>query len=209
VLPHWGVSLATGHSLGAGVSAVRQFRGLTRTLGFAALAVALNGTARAADDCRLVTIGTANVRAATEATITLEDGRIVRLAGIEHANSIELPRGTTLTLKRLSAAPETDRYGRLNAHVFITENGTERWFQADLVGRGIARVSARVGDPACARELLGHEQTARAAKLGLWGEPVYVIGKAEDPAGVLESRGRLALVEGKVLSVARAAARSM
>ncbi len=49
--------------------------------------------------------------------------------------------------------------------------------------------------------LLAKEQAARAAKLGLWGEPVYVIGKAEDPAEVLESRGRFALVEGKVLSV--------
>jgi hypothetical protein len=49
--------------------------------------------------------------------------------------------------------------------------------------------------------LLAKEQAARAAKLGLWGEPVYVMGKAEDPAEVLKDRGRFALVEGKVLSV--------
>lgn len=183
------------------MSAVRQFRGVVRTLSFAALAFTLADTAGAEDECRFVTIGTATVRTISEAGITLDDGRTVRLAGIELANAVELPAGTALTLKRIPAVAETDRYGRLNAHAFIGESGTERWLQADLVGRGLARVSSRVGDPVCARLLQAKEHTARAAKLGLWGEPVYVIGKAEDPAGVLESRGRLALVEGKVLSV--------
>ena len=64
-----------------------------------------------------------------------------------------------------------------------------------------SRALRRVGDPACARALLAEEQAARAAKLGLWGEPVYVISKAEDPAEVLKQRGRFALVEGTVLSV--------
>ena len=79
--------------------------------------------------------------------------------------------------------------------------GPNAGFRPIWCGRGLARVSSRVGDPVCARLLQASEQTARVAKLGLWGEPVYVIGKAEDPAGVLTSRGRLALVEGKVLSV--------
>lgn len=161
----------------------------------------LASAARAEQACRFVTIGNATVRAVSDGGITLEDGRNLRLAGIEPANSAELPAGTTLILKRLAPVPETDRYGRLSAHVFISETGAERWFQADLVGRGLARVSSRVGDPACARLLLAKEQSARAAKLGVWGEPVYVMGKAEDPAGVLKSRGRLALVEGKVVSV--------
>jgi len=68
------------------------------------------------------------------------------------------------------------------------------------VRRGLARV-ARVGDPACARALLAEEQAARAGKLGLWAEPVYVMNKAEDHAEVLKQRGRFALVEGTVLSV--------
>jgi hypothetical protein len=83
----------------------------------------------------------------------------------------------------------------------VSENGAERWWQAELVRAGQARVSARVGDTACARALLRDEQAARAAKLGLWGEPYYVIAKAEDPAGVLANRGRFALVEGRVESV--------
>jgi hypothetical protein len=185
--------------LGADVSAIRQIRGAARSLGFAALMLVQAAPAPAEDACRLVTVGTATVRSATDEGIALEDGRTIRLAGIELGAAPALPAGTAVTLKRIGA--ETDRYGRLNAHVFIGEDGGQRWFQADLLAQGLARVSARVGDPVCARELLAREQAARVAKLGLWAEPVYVIGKAEDPAEVLKSRGSFALVEGKVLSV--------
>jgi hypothetical protein len=167
-------------------------------LSLAALTLGQVGPGLAEEGCRFATIGTGTVRAATEDGIALEDGRIVRLAGIELGAPLELAAGTTVTLKRLGA--ETDRYGRLQAHVFADDNGGERWFQADLLARGLARVS-RVGDPACAKLLLAKEDSARAARLGLWAEPVYVIGKAEDPAGVLQSRGRFALVEGKIVSV--------
>jgi endonuclease YncB( thermonuclease family) len=181
------------------VSAIRQLRGVAGALSLATIALASAAPARADEACRLAAIGSATVRAATADGIALEDGRAVRLAGIELSAAPPLAAGTAVTLKRLGA--ETDRYGRLQAHVFLDDNGTERWVQADLVARGIARVSSRVGDSACAKLLLNHENSARAARLGLWAEPVYVIGKAEDPAGVLESRGRFALVEGKVVSV--------
>ena len=126
------------------MSASRRIRDVARSLSFAALVVAIAASpARAEDTCRFVTIGSANVRTVSEAGITLEDGRTIRLAGIELANTVELPAGTTLTLKRLSAAPETDRYGRLNAHVFIAEDGAEKWLQGDLVSRGRARALER------------------------------------------------------------------
>ena len=163
------------------------------------LAFVPSAPARADEPCRFVTIGSATVRAVTAEGIALEDGRTVHLTGIEPGAVPQLQAGTVVTLKRLGS--ETDRYRRLLAHMFIDDGGTERWVQADLVARGLARVSSRVGDPACAKLLLGHENSARAARLGLWAEPVYVIGNAEDPAGVLESRGRFTLVEGKVVSV--------
>jgi hypothetical protein len=167
-------------------------------LGLAALVLGQAAPARAEDTCGFVTIGAATVRGASDEGIALEDGRTVRLAGIELGAPLELAAGTTVTLKRLGAG--TDRYGRLQAHVFADDNGSEQWLQADLLARGLARV-ARVGDPACAKLLLAKENSARAARLGLWAKPVYVIGKAEDPAGLLESRGRFALVEGTVVSV--------
>ena len=157
------------------------------------------GPALADEACGFVTTGSATVRATTAEGVALEDGRMVRLAGIELGATPDLAAGTTVTLKRLGT--EADRYGRLQAHVFTNDNGTERWLQADLVARGIARVSSRVGAPACAKLLLEHENSARAARLGLGAEPVFVIGKAEDPEEVLQSRGRFALVEGRVVSV--------
>jgi len=181
------------------VSAIRQIRVTAQTFSFATLMIAQIAPALAEEACRFVTIGTATVRAVTDDGIALDDGRVVRLAGIELGAVPDLAGGTAVTLRRLGA--EADRYGRLQAHVFIDDNGAESWLQAGLVSRGMARVSSRVGDPGCAKPLLANENSARAARLGLWAEPVYVIGKAEDPEGVLQSRGRFALVEGKVVSV--------
>jgi nuclease-like protein len=155
-------------------------------------------------DCRLTPIGTAAVRAvADDATVTLDDGRSMRLAGLElwpNRQATErlgvLLTGKTVELKRLGT--DTDRYGRVVAHVFVA--AAEPWVQADLLALGLARV-ARVGDFSCANKLFAHERTARAAKLGVWADPYYVMGQAEDPAEVLKGRGRFAIVEGKVLSV--------
>jgi hypothetical protein len=161
----------------------------------------MTGAAQAEDACRLTPIGTAVVRTAASDDIQTEDGRIVHLAGIDLAIPTEIAAGTAIVLKRVASVPETDRYGRIVAHVFLREDGVERWFQSDLLSGGLARVSSRIGDLACARALLAQEQAARAAKLGLWDEPEYVVGQADDPAGVLANRGRFALVEGRVLSV--------
>ena len=78
---------------------------------------------------------------------------------------------------------------------------TEQSVQQALLAQGHARVSANIGDSACAASLLAAEQAARAAGLGLWADPYYVMRNAEDPAGILAVRGHFAVVEGKVLSV--------
>jgi hypothetical protein len=187
---------------GRRVCVIRQCRDAARGL-LAAGIVCMPMAARAGEPCQFVSIGTATVSGITDGSIALDNGRKLHLAGVEAGDIVRIApaAGTVLTLKRLPGARETDRYGRLNAHVFITDGGTERWVQAELVDQGLARVSPRVGDTDCARKLLAAEQSARAAKLGLWGEAYYVIGRAEDPAEVLKNRGRLGLVEGKVLSV--------
>ena len=145
----------------------------------------------------------------------LDDGREVRLAAIEVAAANE-PGGAAAkaALEALTAgrrielratgdkpAPETDRYGRLFGHVYVTNDNAERWAEAELIALGHARVAARVGESACANALLARERTARAANLGLWADPVYVIRPADDAAAVAAERGRFAIVEGKVLSV--------
>lgn len=149
-------------------------------------------------------------------TFRLADGREIRLAGIEippsgfgrvppgageHATAAvqALTGGKSIALRRSGIG--ADRYGRLVGQVFVTGAASELWVQAELVANGHALVADRVGHPVCAAELLRRERAARAAKLGLWAEPYYVIRKAEDSAALMAERGRFAIVEGDVLSV--------
>jgi endonuclease YncB( thermonuclease family) len=106
--------------------------------------------------------------------------------------------GGEVVLKRLG--PAADRYGRVAAHAFVFSEAGERWIEAELVAAGFARVSPRL-ERGCAKELIARERAARAAKLGLWAEPVYETARAEDHAAVGARRGQFTLVEGKVLSV--------
>jgi hypothetical protein len=75
------------------------------------------------------------------------------------------------------------------------------YLQLALLAAGHARVAARVGDAACAAEFLAAERAARAAGLGLWADPHYLIKKAGNPAEIQAHRGRFAVVAGTVLSV--------
>ena len=167
-------------------------------------------------ECKLTTVAKGTVASVIDGrTLVLDDGREVRLAAIEVAPPTEpagaatkaaleaLTAGQSIELRAAGAEPraETDRYGRLFGHVYVTREGTERWAEAELIARGHARVAARVGERACATALLARERAARASNLGLWADPYYVIRPADDAAAVAAERGRFAIVEGKVLSV--------
>jgi len=169
-------------------------------------------TGSANSACKLSAIGSGTVATVVDGrTFVLDDGREVRLAAIEVAPPADkagaaakaaleaLVGGQAVELR--GAGRETDRYGRLAAHGFVATDAKERWVEAELVERGLARVSGRVGERGCAAALLARERAARAAKLGLWADPYYVIRRAEDAAAVAAERGRFAIVEGKVLSV--------
>jgi endonuclease YncB( thermonuclease family) len=162
--------------------------------------------------CQLQASGTAKVAAALDGrTLALADGRELRLGGIEvpspevtagqaaTAALENLTKNAELTLRRLGTAQ--DRYGRIVAQLFAGSPTREIWIQGELVALGHARVAANVGDRTCALELLRREQAARAAKLGVWSDPVYGMHKAEEPKALAAERGRFAIVEGKVLSV--------
>jgi len=170
----------------------------------------------AGSECKLTTIASGAVASVVDGrTLVLDDGREVRLAAIEVAPPNEpagapakaaleaLTAGQRIELRATGdkATPETDRYGRLFGHVYVTSVNPERWVEAELIAQGHARVAARVGERACANALFARERTARAANLGLWADPVYVIRPADDAAAVAAERGRFAIVEGQVLSV--------
>jgi endonuclease YncB( thermonuclease family) len=178
------------------------------------------GAARGAAGCggEFLAEGTA-ARILDGRTFALEDGREIRLAGVEVpplAESQEkhtapggaaardtltaLLSGIPVTLKQADVQ-KTDRYGRLVAYAFVKRDGADHAVQADLVAAGQARVAARVGSRACALELLRAETAARKAKLGLWGSSYYGLLNADSPTDVLAEQGRFALVEGRVLSV--------
>ena len=113
-------------------------------------------------------------------TLVLEDGRVVRLAGIDipPASAAESPDAGAIAYLRTVLAGRTlaiyaiatglDRYGRVVAYVFVEGAGLEGPLQRAMVARGLARVAARVGEGACAAALLAQERRAREARLGLW-----------------------------------------
>ena len=179
----------------------------------AAMGAFLVCDAAAQERCKLTAIGTANVDVVRDGrTLLLADGRELRLAAIEVADSGRaalqaLVAGHPLWLERLGLeglvperlGPEHDRYGRLVAFAFIGDD--QQSVQQAMLEQGHAWVSARVGDKECADALLSAERAARVARRGLWGDPNFAPLSAENLTRLQAERGRFALVEGKVLSV--------
>jgi len=155
-------------------------------------------------------------------TVTLADGREVRLAAIEvpllpppqesnhdsdaapggmaAKNALDaLAGGDEVVLRRAQTA--ADRYGRIVAYAYTVRDGDEFFVQGEMIADGFARVGDQVGSRACAAALLAHENAARKAKLGLWADPYYDLIDAETPAAVLAHKGQFALVVGNVVSV--------
>jgi endonuclease YncB( thermonuclease family) len=174
---------------------------------------------RPTTSCWFEPAGTGKVRAVTDGrSFTLEDGREIRLAGIEVPLSPgpgDLGTGAKAALAARAALESiiagqdvelrqndvADRYGRMPALVYVTQGGPPESVAHELLAKGFARVSAHVGERPCADELLARERAARQAKLGLWSEPYYVIVAAESGAELVAERGHFMLAEGKVWSV--------
>lgn len=174
--------------------------------------VLLSGGVQArAAACSFESQGEGRVSAVIDArTFRLEDGREVRLTGIESAATDKakgaaalsaIIAGRDVTLRGVDDAP--DRYGRQPAFVF--PEGSDTPVQSELLSRGEALASAEVTDRDCAGLLAAAEAGARQAKKGTWADPT-AIKNAESPGDILAGIGRFAVVEGKVLSVRTAGA---
>ncbi|WP_247890971.1 thermonuclease family protein [Azospirillum aestuarii] len=151
------------------------------------------------------------------ATLLLEDGRSLRLAGIEPAAPpmgaepgdhwplaeaarqalTELAVGQRLTVR---GEARTDRHGRLLAQLV---RGDGLWLQGELLARGLARVHTRPDARALAREMLAAEAGARAAERGIWRTRAYAL-RAADPEALRRDRDSFQIVEGRVLRVSKA-----
>jgi len=175
---------------------------------------------RPSTSCRSEPGGTGKVRAITDGrSFTLDDGREIRLAGIEapllpgpgeagtrakaglaaRAALESIIAGQNVDLRQNDMP--ADRYGRTTAFVYVSGGALPESVAHEMLARGFARVSAHVGERPCADELLARERAARQAKLGLWGEPYYVIVSAESGAELAAESGHFILAEGKVWSV--------
>lgn len=168
-----------------------------------AAVVSLVAWQASAQECKLTAAGTAQVAAVRDGrTLMLADGREVRLAALEVADSSRaalesLIGGRPVRLEVLSA--DLDRYGRVVAFVYAGD--TPQSLQQALLAQGQARVAARVGSKACAEPLLAAERAARAARRGLWADPNFALLTPKNDARLRAERGHFTIIEGKVLSV--------
>jgi endonuclease YncB( thermonuclease family) len=177
--------------------------------GLLLLAVASNPADAAG--CAFAPQGEGRVAAIIDArSFRLEDGREIRLAGIEPVmaeKSRDISALSAILLGRevtLSGEDDTpDRYGRQPAFAFLASSETP--VQAELLARGEALVSGTVADKDCAAILFAAEAAGRTAKKGIWADPA-AIKNAESPGDILAGIGRFTVVEGRVLSVRQAGA---
>ena len=161
--------------------------------------------------CAFEPQGEGRVAAVLDArTFRLDDGREIRLAGIEPIATEKADRSPALAALiagrevRLSGQDDTpDRYGRQSAFAYLAP--AEISVQAQLLAQGEALVSGAVTDKDCAAVLVAAEAAARQAKRGIWADPA-AIKNAESPGDILAGIGRFTVVEGKVLSVRQAGA---
>lgn len=148
------------------------------------------------------------------ATLVLEDGREVRLMGIQApkpalaalgrpAQPLAEEARTALAAMVLGkavalspGAAQSDRHGRQPAHLHLLDASGARaaWVQGEMLRRGLARVDASPNGEAPA--MLALERAARAERRGLWGHGFYGILRPGDAWRHLDS---FQLVEGRVL----------
>lgn len=141
------------------------------------------------------------------ATLTLADGRTLRLAGIEVAEPQggrrafadaardlvdSLTRGRPLTL--VEAAPLPDRHGRIVAHAEV--DGV--WVEGALLSAGLARVHPDPLNRARAAAMLAREGEARNGRRGVWASRLWAIVDAGDVETLKRDVGRRTIVEGRV-----------
>ncbi len=181
----------------------------------AALALALVLAPSASAACG-VAAGTAKVAEVGERLeIRLEDGRLVRLAGLDVPDTVRGDAETAANARRLlgdrvigrevglvALAARPDRWGRVLADLSLGEStGGAASAASLLLAAGFARVRPEFETRGCVAERLTAESKARAAGLGLWNDPDYSILEAADVEELAERDGRFVLVEGIVRRV--------
>ncbi len=150
-------------------------------------------------------------------TVVLQDGREVRLVGLQapklalgRRNFEDWPMAAEArtALMALVANKEVslsyggrreDRYGRLLAHLHLADG---RWVQGAMIAQGMARVYSFSDNRTCVRDLLRLETQAREVQTAIWSDPYYSVLMADRPEKLLSYTDSFQLVEGIVQSAA-------
>jgi len=170
--------------------------------------------------CDLPAGETATVAAIEDGeTLTLTDGRKVRLLGVKAPSAPLGWKGddpwpfvaeAKAALSRLVSGAEvelrfderrSDRHGHVLAQVTVARGQTRTWVQEALVVKGLARAYPLPGASACVAELVGIEAEARAARRGLWRSWAYRLQDAQDVKRLGKLTHSYQLVEGTVHAV--------
>ena len=133
----------------------------------------------------LVRDGTARAVAIVDGdTLVLEDGREVRLVGLQapklplgrrNFRSWPLAEDSKQALAEIALGRDLalayggarqDRHQRLLAHLFRA--GDDLWVQGEMLRRGMARVYSFPDNRAAVPDMLALEAEARAARRGIW-----------------------------------------
>lgn len=147
-------------------------------------------------------------------TLQLNDGRILRLAGLDFPDLGVYDAGdfslmATDILRDMFGMQDvrifqTSRkdWGRSNhlGHeiVHLQRKSDGAWAQGTLLSLGLARVMTTQRNPEMSAQMLALEDEARTAKLGLWENKNYAVLSPGDAATHLDS---FQVVEGKIESV--------
>ncbi|MCI5060481.1 MAG: thermonuclease family protein [Alphaproteobacteria bacterium] len=151
-------------------------------------------------------------------TISLKDGKIVRLSSLDipdFSNSQDspyadlaykaltemLPEGTEVILYQTRQAKK-GRVNRMNHQLaHIVTKKSDMWIQGELLSAGLARVLIAPNAPEMAGEMLTLENQARQQQLSIWeNNSPYQIFKAEPPEGIPQQG--FVIVEGTVTKAA-------
>ena len=177
------------------------------TLGLAGLARASCGSPA----------GTARVAGVDERLeITLADGRIVRLGGLDAPGPASGAPETAkaarafLTARLLGRDVELDlfgdrpdRWGRVVADLSIPEAPGRQPLSiaSALLAAGLARVWPEVETRGCSAPRLAIEDEARRAGLGIWRDPRYFVIQSSNSSELRIRDGQFVIVEGRVRRV--------
>ncbi|WP_020181035.1 thermonuclease family protein [Methylopila sp. M107] len=159
-------------------------------------------------------------------TLALDDGRLVRLAGIAAPKAplgvrpedwpigalaregLERRTAGRVMELRLSKDRAVDRHGRMSGYLAEIEAQDHAGVAAEMLANGLAQASVDAAGRDCNATLALAEARAVDARLGLWSQPYYAVQDASDGAALAGMAGRFVVAEGRVASVRTSAGRA-